>query len=99
MNDFFLEIDLDKLTLTKLEEYQLPFPVFKNDSLKLIFNTEEEYCDYLNQIEKTTTALLSEYWVLKTPELIVKNRVIIKVLTVLHEAKAKKDIQLQQGIL
>lgn len=90
MSDYFLEIDVDKLTLTFLKDYQLPLPVYKNEATRIIFNTEEEYCNYLKQIEKTTTDLLSEYWIRKTPELIAKNRIIIRVLTVLNEARAKK---------
>ncbi|MGI4728912.1 MAG: hypothetical protein ACRYGB_10110 [Janthinobacterium lividum] len=90
MNEFFLEIDVDKIILTNLQNYQLPLPVYKNKTSTIVFNTEEEFYKYLIEIEKASTIFLSEYWLFKTPELIAKNRYIVKLLTVLHEAHAKK---------
>lgn len=91
MNEVFLEIAVDKSLFTSLKEYQLPVPVFEENEIStIIFDTEDDYCKCLNAIEKVSTNYLSEYWLFKTPELIEKNRCIIRVLTILNEARAKK---------
>ncbi|RYE36960.1 MAG: hypothetical protein EOP42_01420 [Sphingobacteriaceae bacterium] len=90
MCNIFLEINADKLTLDNLKDCHLPVPVYKNETSAIVFYTEEAYCDYLNEIEKASTRFLAEYWMFKTPELIIKNRNIIRVLTILQEARAKK---------
>ena len=95
MSEVFLKIDADKLTLANLKDNQMPMPVFnQNEITGIIFYTENEYCDYLKEIEKASTKYLSEYWLSKTPQLIEKNRYIIKVLTILQDARAKKYISI-----
>lgn len=91
MNEVFLEIPVNKLLLTNLKEYQLPVPVSKdNEILAIIFDTEEDYCKCLSEIEKVSTNFLSEYWLSKTPELIEKNRCVNRILTILDNARTKK---------
>ncbi|WP_419800994.1 hypothetical protein [Mucilaginibacter sp.] len=91
MGEVFLEIDASKLILANLKEHELPLPVFiAEDNNNIFFLTEEEYCDYLKEIEKISTKVLAEYWLIKTPKLIEKNRFIVKVLTVLQSARANK---------
>lgn len=91
MNEVFLEIAVNNSMFTSLKEYQLPVPVFEENEIStIIFDTENDYCECLKEIEKVSTKYLSEYWLFKTPELIEKNRCIIRVLTILNEARAKK---------
>ncbi len=97
MNEVFLEIAVNKYMFTSLQEYQLPVPVFvENETSTIIFDTEDDYCKCFKEIEKVSTNYLSEYWLLKTPELIEKNRCIIRVLTILHEARVKKYPEFEQ---
>lgn len=92
MNEVFLEIDARKLMLDGLKEHQLPLPALTTDIAdRIVFYTEDEYCDYLKEMEKASTKFLAEYWLVKSPQLILKNRYIVKVLTILNEARAAKD--------
>ncbi len=92
MTNVFLEIETSKLMLATIKEHQLPLPaLIAETSAHLVFYTEEEYCNYLKEMEKASTKFLAEYWLIKSPQLIEKNRFIVKMLTILNEAKATKD--------
>ncbi|RYE36619.1 MAG: hypothetical protein EOP42_02695 [Sphingobacteriaceae bacterium] len=92
MNEVFLEIDTRKLLLASLKEHQLPLPAqIAEYTDRIIFYTEDDYCNYLKEMEKASTKFLAEYWLVKSKQLIEKNRYIVKVLTILNEAKAVKD--------
>ncbi|MVN22274.1 hypothetical protein [Mucilaginibacter arboris] len=91
MNEVFLEIVPARFTAADFEKHQLPMPVSNtNDVFKMIFFTEADYCKYLKELETTNTIFLSQYWIVKTQDLIDKNRFIIAVLTTLTIAKSKK---------
>ena len=66
-------------------------PMYKEDNgFSMLFLTEDDYCKYLKDLENESNIFLSEYWMVKTKELIDKNRFIIRVITVLNNAQSQK---------
>lgn len=91
MNEVFLEIVTAKFTATDFEKHQLQMPIQQGCSdSKIIFFNEAAYNTYIKELEKECDNLLSQYWLIKSSELIDKNRFIIKVLTVIRQEYSKK---------
>ena len=90
MNEAFLEVLPAKFTAADFEKYKLPLPVCSvKDNFKLIFTTEDEYSRYLNGLQDECNDYLSQYCIIKNPELIGKSKFIIKVLVFLNSARPK----------
>jgi len=92
MEEVFLEIIPANFTVADFEKHQLPIPndCAESSDFKLTFFTEDDYYKYFADIEKESNTFLSQYWMMKSQDLIDKNIFIIKVLTVLAVEKLKK---------
>lgn len=90
INDAFLEVLPSKFTAADFEKYKLAMPVCSvKETFKLIFTTKDEYSEYLNRLQDECNHYLSQYGMIKNPELISKSRFIIKVLAFLTSAEPK----------
>lgn len=90
MNEFFLKIVSAKISKSDFEKYQLPIPESNsNDSFEMIFYTEADFFRYLSELENESSVFLSQYWMVKTQELIDKNKFIIMVLTAMTVERSK----------
>ncbi len=92
MDEVFLEIMPANFTVADFEKHQLPIPNDRTEScdFKLTFFTEDDYYKYFADLEKESNTFLSQYWMMKSQDLIDKNIFINKVLTVLAVEKLKK---------
>ncbi|MGI4020501.1 MAG: hypothetical protein ACRYFA_03275 [Janthinobacterium lividum] len=91
MNEVFLEIVTVKFIAADFAKHQLLMPAHQHSSdLKMIFLSETDYNIYLKELEKECDYLLSKYWLIKSSDLIDKNKFVIKVLTVLKQEHSKK---------
>jgi len=92
MNKVFLEIVPVNITTADFIDHNLSMPMYKEDNgFSMFFLTEDDYCKYLKDLENESNIFLSEYWMVKTKELIDKNRFIIRVITVLNNARSQKN--------
>lgn len=91
MDGVFLEIVSESFTEDDFQQYQLPMSFYKgNEGFKMIFFKEEQYFNYVNELENLSNVFLYQYWMTKSMVLVDKNKFIIKVLTTMSAARLKK---------
>ena len=91
MDEVFLEVAPARFTAADFARNHLSMSFCRfNNGFQLIFYTEDDYCKYLSELETESSNLLSQYWEVKTQDLIERNRFIIAVITTLTVAKSKK---------
>lgn len=91
MDQVFLEVAPARFNASDFAKHHLSMPDCNfNDGFQIVFNTEDDYYNYLNELEAEISNLLSQYWIVKTEDLIERNKFVIAVITALTVAKFKK---------